>query len=156
MDDTGSVRDTIEFLIRRYALHDHLPVDLTGLLDRFTVRRYPFTAWTLGFAVVRPREIHIGINANLPAPWQRLAEAHEIGHIVAYHPHRLYTCKAYQWDQEEHERAAQLVAARLLVPLAAVQTYGVEFTPAALANLLAVPTALVDLRWAQAKLEGGV
>jgi Zn-dependent peptidase ImmA (M78 family) len=154
MDD--STRDTIEFLVRRYALHDRLPVDLSGLLDRFTMRRYPFTAWTLGFAVVRPREIHIGINAGLPVPWQRMAEAHEVGHIIAYHPHRLYTCKAYQWDQEDHERTAQLAAALLLVPAAAMQTYGVEFTPAQLARLLQVPTALVDLRWTQAKLEGAV
>src|SRR5437763_15942610 len=151
MDD--ATRDTIEFLIRRYDLHERLPVDLGVLLDRFTVRRYPFTAWTLGFAVVRPRDIHIGVNAHLPPPWQRLAAAHEAGHIIAYHPHRLYTCKAYQWDQEEHERSAQLAAALLLVPLRAVQTYQQEFTPTELANLLQVPTALVDLRWTQAKLE---
>jgi Zn-dependent peptidase ImmA (M78 family) len=150
----ADTRDTIEFLIRRYALHDRLPVDLGGLLDRFTVRRYPFTAWTLGFAVVRPREIHIGINGHLPQPWQRLAEAHEAGHIIAYHPHRLYTCKAYQWDQEAHERAAQVAAALLLVPLAAVRTYQTDFTPAELAHLLDVPTALVDLRWTQATLDG--
>ncbi len=151
-----STRDTIEFLIGRYSLHDRLPVDLGGLLDRFTLRRYPFTAWTLGFAVVRPREIHIGINERLPLPWQRMALAHEVGHIIAYHPHRLYTCKAYQWDQEEHERTAQLAAALLLVPLAAVRTYGVEFTPAQLAHLLQVPTSLVDLRWAAAKLAGAI
>jgi Zn-dependent peptidase ImmA (M78 family) len=150
----ADTRDTIEFLIRRYDLHDRLPVDLGVLLDRFTVRRYPFTAWTLGFAVVRPRAIHIGINAHLPRPWQRLAEAHEAGHIISYHPHRLYTCKAYQWDQEEHERAAQMAAAFLLVPLPAVRTYQVEFTPAELAAVLDVPTALVDLRWTQAKLDG--
>jgi Zn-dependent peptidase ImmA (M78 family) len=151
-----STRDTIEFLIRRYLLHDHLPVDLSGLLDRFTIRHYPFTAWTLGFAVVRPREIHIGVNERLPTPWQRMAEAHELGHIIAYHPHRLYTCKAYQWDQEEHERTAQLIAATLLVPLNAVRTYGEEFTPAQLANLLDVPTSLVDLRWTAAKLDGAI
>jgi len=151
-----STRDTIEFLIRRHKLHDRLPVDLAGLLDRFTLKHYPFTAWTLGFAVVRPRAIHIGINERLPLPWQRMALAHEVGHIIAYHPHRLYTCKAYQWDQEEHERTAQLAAAGLLVPLAAVRTYGVEFSPAQLANLLHVPTALVDLRWATAKLEGAI
>src|SRR5690349_12174413 len=143
----ADTRDTIEFLIRRYGLHERLPVDLSGLLDRFTVRRYPFTAWTLGFAVVRPREIHIGVNGHLPRAWQRLAEAHEAGHIIAYHPHRLYTCRAYQWDEDEHERAAQLAAARLLVPLAAMRTYQAEFTPSELANLLDVPTALVDLRW---------
>ena len=63
MDD--NIRDTIEFLIRRYRLHERAPVLLDPLLDRFTVRRYNFTAETLGFAVVRPREIHIGINGNL-------------------------------------------------------------------------------------------
>ncbi len=150
----GATRETIDFLIRRYELHDRLPVDLGGLLDRFTVRRYPFTAWTLGFAVVRPREIHIGINGHLPGPWQRLAEAHEIGHIIAYHPHRLYTCKAYQWDQDEHEREAQMAAALLLVPLRAAQAYQVDFTPAQLADMLQVPVSLVDLRWTQAHLDG--
>jgi hypothetical protein len=44
----------------------------------------------------------------------------------------------------------------LLVPATAMQTYGAEFTPAQLARLLQVPTALVDLRWTQAKLEGAV
>ncbi|HMA34648.1 MAG TPA: hypothetical protein VKY74_09220 [Chloroflexia bacterium] len=151
-----STRDTIEFLIRRYELHDRLPVDLGGLLDRFTVRRYPLTPRTLGFAIVRPREIHIGINATLSRPWQRLAEAHEVGHIIAYHPHRLYTCKANQWFQDDLEHTAQLAAALLLVPLAAVRTYQAEFTAGQLADLLQVPTSLVDLRWTHAKLEGVV
>jgi hypothetical protein len=35
-----------------------------------------------------------------------------------------------------------------------VRTYGEEFTPAQLANLLDVPTSLVDLRWTAAKLDG--
>jgi len=150
----GSTRDTIAFLIRRYELHDRLPVDLGRLLDRFTVRYYPFTPRTLGFAVVRPREIHIGINGSLAPPWQRMAVAHEIGHIIAYHPHRLYTCKAGAWFQDEQERAAQLIAAHLLVPAAALPTYGVEFTAQQLADLLDVPISLVDLRWSQAHLHG--
>src|SRR5437868_12449348 len=127
MDD--STRDTIEFLIRRYQLHERIPVRLDELLDRFTVRRYNFTQRTLGFAVVRPREIHIGINQNLPLPWQRLAEGHEVGHIINYHPHRLYTCHAHEWSREPHEHEAQTAAALLLVPLNAVRTYYDEFTP---------------------------
>src|SRR5437762_6975976 len=127
MDD--NTRDTIEFLIRRYRLHERVPVRLDALLDRFTVRRYNFTLRTLGFAIVRPREIHIGINQNLTPAWQRQAEGHEASHIIGYHPHRLYTCLRPEWSQEEHEHEAQLGAALLLVPLSAVQTYYAEFTP---------------------------
>src|SRR5690242_2720574 len=98
-----NTRDTIEFLIRRYRLHEHIPVSLDELLDRFTVRRYDFTPVTLGFAVVRPREIHIGINQNLEPAWQRMAEGHEVCYIISSHPHRLYTCHAHEWSHEPHE-----------------------------------------------------
>lgn len=152
MDST--IRDTVDFLIRRYGLHERLPVDLGALLDRFVVRYYPFTPQTLGFAVVRPRQIHIGINSDLARPWQRMALAHEIGHIIAYHPHRLYTCKANRWFQDDHERIAQRIAALLLVPTPVLPTYGVEFSADDLAGLLEVPVSLVDLRWSQAHLAG--
>ena len=150
----NNLRDTIDFLIRRHGLHDRVPVCLDTLLERFTVRRYPFTPMTLGFAIVRPREIHIGINATLSPAWQRQAEGHEVGHIIGYHPHRLYTCKCNEWFREDHEHEAQLGAALLLVPLAAVRTYYDEFTPQQLATLLHVPVGLVDLRWAAAQVAG--
>lgn len=152
MDD--NIRDTIEFLIRRYRLHERVPVRLDELLDRFTVRRYNFTARTLGFAVVRPREIHIGINGNLTPPWQRQAEGHEVGHIIGYHPHRLYTCYCNEWFREDYEHEAQLGAALLLVPRSAIRTYYDEFTPQELADLLQVPVCLVDMRWSYAHLHG--
>src|SRR5437773_9416955 len=123
-----NTQDTIEFLIRRYRLHERVPISLEGLLDRFTVRRYNFTPITLGFAVVRPREIHIGINRNLSPAWQRQAEGHEASHIIAYHPHRLYTCQCHEWFRDDYEHEAQLGAALLLVPLSAIRTYNEEFT----------------------------
>jgi Zn-dependent peptidase ImmA (M78 family) len=149
-----NIRDTIDFLIRRYRLHEQVPVRLDELLDRFTVRRYNLTYKTLGFAVVRPREIHIGINQNLTPPWQRQAEGHEVGHIIGYHPHRLYTCQCNEWFREEHEHEAQMGAALLLVPLSAVYTYYDEFTPTQLADLLQVPVGLVDMRWSYAQVNG--
>ncbi len=149
-----NTRDTIEFLIRRYRLHERVPVRLDSLLDRFTVRRYPFTPLTLGFAVVRPREIHIGINETLSTAWQRAAEGHEVGHIIAYHPHRLYTCQPGEWFRDPYEHEAQLGAALLLVPLSAVRTYGDEFTATELATLLDVPVGLVDMRWSFAQVSG--
>jgi Zn-dependent peptidase ImmA (M78 family) len=152
----ANTHDTIQFLIRRYRLHDRIPVRLDELLDRFTVRRYDFSPVTLGFAVVRPREIHIGINQNLSPAWQRLAEGHEVGHIIGYHPHRLYTCQANEWFREEHEHEAQLGAALLLVPMSAVHIYYDEFTPKQLAELLQVPVGLVDLRWSYALVNGEV
>lgn len=151
-----ATRDTIDFLIRRYRLHDRLPVDLTLLVDRFTVRPYDFTRVTLGFSVVLPRNIHIGINKNLDVEWRRMALAHEISHIIAYHPHRLYTCRANIWHKDPHEHEAQMGAAMLLVPVNAVRTYYDEFTPHKLAKLLQVPIGLVDLRWSQAKASGEI
>jgi len=146
--------DTVDFLIRKYNLHDQLPVRLDKILDSFTLRRHNFTPTTLGFAVVRPRMVYIGINQNLNSSYQRLAEAHETGHIIAYHPHKLYTCKVEEWYKDEIEREAQVIAAYLLIPQGAVETYYQEFTTAELAELLQVPGRLIDLRWVQAKLRG--
>lgn len=148
--------DTVDFLISKYALHDHLPVRLDKVLERFTLRRHNFTPQTLGFAVVRPRLVYIGINQNLDRSYQRLAEAHETGHIIAYHPHKLYTCKVEEWYKDEIEREAQVIASYLLVPHAALQTYYEEFTTSELSGLLQVPRRLIDLRWMQAKLRNEI
>ena len=86
--------------------------------------------------------------------WQRTAEGHEVGHIIAYHPHRLYTCQPGEWFRDPYEHEAQLGAALLLVPLNAVRTYGVEFTAEELATLLNVPVGLIDLRWSFAQVNG--
>ena len=149
-----NTRDTIDYLIRHYRLHERLPVQLDEILDRFTVARYDFTAQTLGFSIVRPREIHIGINGNLAPALQRQAEAHELSHIIAYHPHRLYTCRSSLWQHDTHEYEAQIGAALLLVPLATVCTYYAQFTPNELATMLDVPLGLIDLRWSYAQLQG--
>ncbi|MEP6776703.1 MAG: hypothetical protein ABJA50_14005, partial [Chloroflexota bacterium] len=57
--------DTIEFLVNRHRLHTRLPVELGPLLDRFEIRKHNFTPMTMGFAFVRPKSMHIGINKNL-------------------------------------------------------------------------------------------
>ena len=124
----ANTRDTIEFLIRRYRLHERVPVRLDGLLDRFTVRRYNFTPRTLGFAIVRPREIHIGINQNLSPAWQRKPKATRPATSSPTTPTASTPASASEWCREAHEHEAQLGAALLLVPLTAVRTYGDEFT----------------------------
>ena len=75
--------DTIDFLIHRYRLHMRLPVDILPLLDKFDIRKHNFTPMTMGFALVRPKGIHIGINKNLDIASQRMALAHEAAHIIA-------------------------------------------------------------------------
>ena len=151
-----NTRDTVDFLIRKYNLHDQLPVRLDKVMEHFTLRYHNFTPVTLGFAVVRPRVVYIGINQNLDQSYRRVAEAHETGHIVAYHPHKLYTCKVEEWYKDEIEREAQVIASYLLIPPGALQTYYEEFTTNELAELLQVPARLIDLRWVQGKLTGEI
>jgi hypothetical protein len=73
---TDDILDTVEFLIYRNRLHTRLPVELGPLLDRFDIRKHNFTPMTMGFALVRPKGMHIGINKNLDASWQRMAISH--------------------------------------------------------------------------------
>ncbi len=150
------VLDTLEFLIQRHRLHTRLPVELGPLLDRFDIRKHNFTPMTLGFALVRPLQMHIGINRNLDAAWQRLAVAHEIAHIIANQPHQLYVCKTGDWSKDRDEREAQLIAACLLVPLKVVEeNYRVGVAPQ-LGKALKVPADLVDLRWSFARVHGDI
>ena len=148
--------DTIDFLIHRYRLHQRMPVDISPLLERFEIGRHNFTPMTMGFVLVRPKQIHIGINKNLDLGWQRLAQAHEAAHIIANQPHPLFVCKTNDWSRDRDEREAQLLAACLLVPLRVVaENYRVGAAPE-LAKALKVPPDLVDLRWSFARVHGDI
>lgn len=150
------ILDTIEFLIYRHRLHTRLPVELGPLLDRFEVRKHNFTPMTMGFALVRPKGMYIGVNKNMDAAWQRMAMAHEAAHIIANQPHQLFVCKTSDWSKEGEEREAQLIAACLLVPLKIVaENYRVGVA-SQLAKALKVPPALVDLRWSFARVHGDI
>ncbi len=153
---TDELLDTVDFLIYRHRLHTRVPVDLSPILDRFDIRKHNFTPITMGFALVRPTQMHIGINKNLEPGWQRMAVAHEAAHIIANQPHQLYVCKTSDWSRDEHERQAQLIAACLLVPLKVVEeSYRVGVAPQ-LAQMLKVPPSLVDLRWSFARVHGDI
>ena len=92
-----ATRDTVEFLIRRYRLHDRVPVDLTLLLNRFTVRPYDFTRVTLGFALVLPLPLvgvaffAAGVGIALFEIWWHTALAERVP------PHLLSRVSAYDW-----------------------------------------------------------
>jgi Zn-dependent peptidase ImmA (M78 family) len=148
--------DTIDLLIHKYRLHNRLPVELGPLLERFEVSKHPFTPMTLGYALVRPKQIYLGFNQNLTLPWQRMALAHEAAHVIANQQHHLFVCKTNDWSKDHDEREAQLVAACLLVPLRVVEeTYTVENSPQ-IARTLKVPSNLVDLRWSFARVHGDI
>lgn len=153
---TDEVLDTLEFLIHRHRLHTSLPVDLSPILDRFDIRKHNFTPMTMGFVLVRPTQMHMGINKTLPIEKQRMAIAHEAAHIIANQPHQFYVCKTSDWSRDEHEREAQLIAACLLVPLRVIETgYRVNTAPQ-IASVLKVPPDLVDLRWSFARVHGDI
>lgn len=152
---TDEVLDTVDFLIYRHRLHTRLPVDLGPILDRFDIRKHNFTPITMGFALVRPTQMHIGINKNLDAGWQRMAVAHEAAHIIANQPHQLYVCKTSDWSRDEQEREAHLIAACLLVPVRVVEGYRPGLAPQ-LAQALKVPPSLVELRWSFARVHGDI
>ena len=153
---TDDILDTIEFLIYRNRLHTRIPVELGPLLDRFDIKKHNFTPMTMGFALVRPKGMHIGINKNLDSSWQRMAVAHEAAHIIANQAHQIYVCKTSDWSKERDEREAQLIAACLLVPLRVVaENYRVGVANQ-LARALKVPSDLVDLRWSFARVHGDI
>jgi Zn-dependent peptidase ImmA (M78 family) len=148
--------DTVEFLIHRHRLHSRLPVELGPILERFDIRKHNFTPITMGFALVRPKHIHIGINQNLDPSWQRMAQAHEAAHIIANQPHALFVCKTSDWSRDRDEREAQLVAACLLVPLKVVTESYRPGVATQLGKALKVPSDLVDLRWSFARVHGDI
>ncbi|MDQ6693790.1 MAG: ImmA/IrrE family metallo-endopeptidase [Chloroflexota bacterium] len=148
--------DSIEFLINKYRLHMRMPVDIGPLLERFSVSKLNFTPTTLGMALVRPKQMYIGINKNLEPTWQRMALAHEAGHIIANQPHSLFVCKTSDWAKERDEREAQIIAACLLVPLKVIKDDYQVTTAPQLAKLLRVPPDLVDLRWSFARVHGDI
>ena len=153
---SDDVLDTVEFLIHKHRLHTRFPVDISPLLDRFDIRKHNFTPMTMGFALVRPTKMYIGLNKNLDAAWQRMALAHEVAHIIANQSHQLYVCKSSDWSKVRDEREAQLVAACLLVPLKVVEeNYRVGVAPQ-LGQALRVPPQLVDLRWSFARVHGDI
>jgi Zn-dependent peptidase ImmA (M78 family) len=153
---SDDILDTIEFLIYRNRLHTRIPVELGPLLDRFDIKKHNFTPMTMGFALVRPKGMHIGINKNLDSSWQRMAIAHEAAHIIANQSHQIYVCKTSDWSKERDEREAQLIAACLLVPLRVVaENYRVGVANQ-LARALKVPSDLVDLRWSFARVHGDI
>ncbi|HUP26957.1 MAG TPA: ImmA/IrrE family metallo-endopeptidase [Chloroflexia bacterium] len=153
---TDDIMDTLEFLIHRHRLHTNLPVDLGPILDRFDIRRHNFTPMTMGFALVRPTQMYIGINKNMDATWQRMALAHEAAHIIANQPHRLFVCKSSDWSRQGDEREAQIIASCLLVPIKVIEnSYHVGAAPQ-IAKALKVPPSLVDLRWSFARVHGDI
>jgi Zn-dependent peptidase ImmA (M78 family) len=153
---SDDVLDILDFLIHRHRLHTRLPVDLSPVLERFDIRRHNLTPVTMGFTLVRPKQIHMGINRNLDLGWQRMALAHEAGHIIANQPHQLFVCRTGDWSKDRDEREAQLIAACLLVPLHVIEDhYQVEAAPR-IAQALKVPTHLVDLRWSFARVHGDI
>ncbi len=154
MDDRS--RDTIEHLIRRYHLHDRVPVCLDTLLQDFTIREYDLTPRTLGFSLVMRHQVHIGINRTLDSALRRLTLAHECGHLISFHPGMNYTCERNTWFKSKLEHEAQIVAAYLLVPKLAAICYGEQLTAQQLAARLDVPISLVDLRWSQGVISGEI
>lgn len=153
---SDDVLDTVDFLIHKHRLHMRLPVDLSPIMERFEIRKYNFTPMTLGFSLVRPKQIYMGVNQNMDSFWQRMAQAHEAAHIIANQPHQLFVCKTNDWSKDHDEREAQLLAAYLLVPQRVVEeNYRVGIAPQ-LAKALKVPPDLIDLRWSFARVHGDI
>ncbi len=153
---SDEILDTLDLLIHRYRLHTRLPVDLSPILERFDIHKHNFTPVTMGFALVRPRQIYIGINKNLDPNWQRMALAHEAAHIIANQPQQLFVCKTSDWSRERDEREAQLIAACLLVPLRIIEEHYQVGAAPQIARALRVPPLLVDLRWSFARVHGDI
>ncbi|GEM_PF-1515652 len=153
---SDDILDTLDYFIHRHRLHTRVPVDLSPILERFEIHKHNFTPMTMGFTLIRAKQMHIGINKNLDPTWQRMALAHEAAHVIANQPHQLFVCKTRDWSRHRDEREAQLIAACLLVPLRVIEeSYKVGAAPQ-IGKMLKVPPDLVDLRWSFARVHGDI
>lgn len=136
-------------LVERWDLHSPsiycLPVPIAqvarneGWTLRYVDGLYPL----YGFAAVRPSGRLMGINAEVSRPYQRMAIGHEIGHVLNGDQARLHLCSEWEWLYGRQERAATMIAARILIPDIALRE-GRSISE--IAALCDVPTELVELR----------
>lgn len=111
-----------------------------------------------GFFLYHSRQSHITVNADLPAPLQRVVLAHELGHAVlhrkaarmrTFHDFTLYDTSS------ELEYEANLFAAELLLDDQVVKDRLTEDTFFfAVAKELGVPAELLDFKFRILKRKG--
>lgn len=144
-----STERAIQRFIERWQLHDNprycLPVPILQAArdEGWTVRYVEGLFPLYGFAAVRGHKRLMGINAEVARPYQRMAIAHELGHVLNGDEAGLHLCNEWEWMYNKQEREASKIAARLLIPDGAFHLYD---TIADLAAACDVPQLLVELR----------
>lgn len=139
----------IQRLVERWDLHTGdtlcLPVPIAQVArnEGWTVRYVEGLFPLYGFAAIRGHRRLMGINAEVSRPYQRMAIAHEIGHVINGDTSRLHLCSEWEWLYGKAERRTSEVAARILIPESAVRGIG---TLAEMAAACGVPIELVELR----------
>lgn len=142
----------ISELIARYELHAEMAVPVPirqvardeGWIIRFSERM----GRLYGVAVVIEDVRVMQINARVSDTYQRLAIAHEMGHVLNGDASAIHFCSPTGgsfagWLRNRQERQASIAAARILIPDWAL---GDAETIQEIASLCEVPDELVKLR----------
>lgn len=139
----------IQRLVERWELHGNIayclpiPIAQVARNEGWTVRYIEGLFPLYGFAAIRGNRRLMGINADVGRPYQRMAIAHELGHVLNGDVDSVHLCSDWEWLYNRQERGASEVAARILIPDAALSVFDSIDTLAAACD---VPPMLVELR----------
>lgn len=139
----------IQRMVERWDLHTSiayaLPVPIAQVArnEGWTVRYVEGLYPLYGFAAVRGYKRLMGINADVARAYQRMAIAHEMGHVLNGDASSLHFCSEWEWLYNKQERRASEVAAAILIPDAALRELATIDEIAAMCD---VPVELVEIR----------
>lgn len=112
-------------LVARYDLHTEmaLPIPIRQVTrdEGWIVRFSEQMAQLYGIAIIIDDVQVMQINARITSSYQRMAMAHEIGHVLNGDEGQIHLCAATgrgfrDWLWSRQERQASLAAARILIP----------------------------------------
>ena len=151
---TRTSERSVRALIERYDLHraaTSVPVPIRQIArdEGWTVTYASGMAPLYGYAIVIGACLFMRINSTVTPAYQRMAIAHEMGHVLNGDIDRIHLCTALPlaaWIDGKQELRATLAAARILIPDWVLVEMG---SIAEIAYRCEVPTELVELRVAR-------
>lgn len=141
---------SVRALIARYDLHHRptavpVPIRQVARDEGWTIAYANRMAPLYGYAIVAGGRLFMRINSAVTDAYQRMAIAHEMGHVLNGDIDRIHLCAASpfeSWIDRRQEQRASLVAARILIPSWMLRDVG---SVAEIATRCEVPMELVEL-----------
>ena len=138
-------------LIERYDLHHRpsalpIPIRQVAKDEGWTIAYASRLAPLYGYAIVAGGRLFMRINSAVTDSYQRMAIAHEMGHVLNGDIDRIHLCTASpfeSWIDRRQELRASLVAAQILIPAWVIRDVGSIHE---IATRCEVPVELVELR----------